>query len=259
MTDGIGFGFEPDDDLDDFEPNEESHRRRLVLLLFDLSGSMGVTRNAVRPVDSLNTHIERWLPQVHERGADELRNVEFAVLTFGSKTVRLHAPGGRVEFGEDGAATTGQVPQDGGFMPAAKLRIDRFTAGGTTPMVSALRVALRLGDERAAALGAAGVTTGPVRLILFTDGSPNDKNLPRDAWHEVAADLAERREKRRTHLLAFGVPESDDRVLRALAGDRGYFPLSGFDFGKLLELITIASSAHDPYDGLRSLFEDEQA
>jgi uncharacterized protein YegL len=259
MTFDVGFVFDDDSSIDDIEPNLDSHSRRLVLLLFDLSGSMGVSRRGVRPVDALNTQIEQWLPQVHRRAADELRNVEFAVLTFGDRAVRLHAAGRSTEFAEENPVEPWMAADQGAFMPAAQLRLDRFTAGGTTPMVSALQIAIQLGDARARTLADAGVTTGQIRTILFTDGSPNDQHLPRDAWRTVADDLAERRRQRRGQLLAFGVPHSDERILRALAGDDGYFPLRGFDFGMLLELITIASAADDPYETFRAVFDEHDA
>lgn len=252
--DDLPFTFDSfSDDFDDVQPNRASDRRRLVLLLFDLSGSMGVSRDGVKPVQALNTQIRQWLPEVRRKGAGELRDVEFAVLTFGNGVVQLRTAGRQVQFTEDGAVEQWMAGDEGAFVPAAKLDMDDFEAGGSTPIVTALQIAIALGDQRAEFLGAAGLTTGQVRLILFTDGSPNDRHLPRDAWRGVAVDLAERRRKRRNQVFAFGVPGADARILRALASDDGYFPLEGFDFVKLLELIMIATSAENPYESLHDV------
>jgi uncharacterized protein YegL len=257
MSFDVDFVFADDDpSIDQIEPSHDSYRRRLVLLLFDLSGSMGVTREGRRPVDELNAQIERWLPEVRQKGSGELRHVEFAVLTFGGANVRIHTPSRSIDITEDGEVEAWMCRDNGAFVPAAALQAGGFEAAGTTPMVSALRVAIALGDQRAAALAEAGVTTGQIRLVLFTDGSPNDRHLPRDAWRAVADDLAERRVRRRNQIFAFGVPGSDPRILRALAGDDGYFPLDSFDFVRLLDLILIATSADDPYVDLRAAIEN---
>lgn len=257
MSLDIDFEFADDDpSADDIQPSADSYRRRLVLLLFDMSGSMGVSRDGRRPVDELNKHIEQWLPTIRRKGADELRHVEFAVITFGGSRVRLHTPARVVELAEDDGVEPWMSADDGVFMPAASIRAGEFTAAGMTPMISALRVAVALGDERARFLAEQGLSTGQVRLILFTDGFPNDRSLPRDAWQDVAADLARRRAQGRNQTFAFGAPGSDARILRALSGVDGFFPLDSFDFARLLELILIATSADDPYEGLRDVIDD---
>jgi uncharacterized protein YegL len=248
MSLDIDFEFTDDESsVDIVEPNIDSYRRRVV----DLSGSMGVTRRGRRPVDELNAQMENWLPKVREKGIDELRNVEFAIVTFGSSSVGLHTPTRTIALGEGDEVEPWMSEDDGVFMPAASLQANGFTASGMTPMISALRVALALGDQRAKFLGDQGVSTGQVRLILFTDGSPTDRSLTRDAWRDMADELAKRRTDSRNQTFAFGVPGSDARKLRALVGENGFFPLEGFDFARLLELILIATSADsDPYDAL---------
>lgn len=228
------------DATDDIGLNEGTYQRRVVVIVIDVSGSMGYAENGKRPIDDLNSSIESWLPEVRSQGKGPLRGVEFAVVTFGGDGVRtvtgdLRCPPDRLHA--DGGA----------FVPAGELEIAPLTATGTTPMVAALEFALNLGDQRVQYLAGQGLQTGQVRMILFSDGGPNDDNLPAGAWRSTADLIRTRRKQRRLLFLAFGAPGADEHVLRELAPEKGYFPLSALDFNELLNLVLVATSADDPY------------
>lgn len=228
------------DPTDDIECNTDTYHRRVVILLIDVSGSMRFAEKGTRPIDELNRSMRAWLPEIRTQGEGPLRAVEFAVVTFGGDGVRAvtcdpHRP--EEELAQDGGA----------FVAAADLAIGDLTASGTTPMVEALEFALRLGDRRVQYLADShGLQTGQVRLILFSDGEPNDE-LPVDAWRSVADLIRTRRQQRRLVFLAFGAPGADEEMLRAVATEQGYVPLSDLDFTELLDLVLVATSAEDPY------------
>ncbi|GGW10043.1 hypothetical protein GCM10018980_33240 [Streptomyces capoamus] len=156
------------DPADDMQFNTESYHRRIVILLIDVSGSMRFAEKGTRPIDELNRSLRAWLPEIREQGRGPLRSVEFAVVTFGGDGVR--AVTGDARRPED------ELAHDGGvFVLASDLDFDDLTASGTTPMAQALEFALRLGDRRVQYLADRhGLQTGQVRLILFSDGEPND-------------------------------------------------------------------------------------
>ncbi|MFF7971568.1 VWA domain-containing protein [Streptomyces sp. NPDC007905] len=225
---------------DDIEFSTDTYHRRVVILLIDVSGSMRFAEQGTRPIDELNRSMRAWLPEIRKQGEGPLRAVEFAVVTFGGDGVRAVTG--------DPRRAEAELAQDGGaFVPAADLDFGDLTASGTTPMVEALEFALRLGDRRVQHLADQhGLQTGQVRLILFSDGEPNDE-LPADAWRSVADLIGARRRQRRLLFLAFGAPGADEEMLRTLATDRGYIPLTDLDFAGLLDLVLVATSAEDPY------------
>ncbi|KUN84202.1 vWA domain-containing protein [Streptomyces griseoruber] len=228
------------DPTDDIDLHPGTYHRRVVILLIDVSGSMRFAEKGTRPIDELNRSLRAWLPDIRRQGEGPLRAVEFAVVTFGGDGVRAVTG--------DPRRPEAELAEDGGvFVPAAELDLGDLTASGTTPMVEALEFALRLGDRRVEHLADRhGLQTGQVRLILFSDGAPNDE-LPADAWRSVADLIATRRRQRRLLFLAFGAPGADEEILRTLATDRGYIPLTDLDFAALLDLVLVATSADDPY------------
>jgi uncharacterized protein YegL len=240
------------DGLDDVRPNTASYRRRVVIVLIDLSASMGfevdvaVPDGAARPsrIAVLNEKLRGWLPDVRAAGRGQLREVEFAVVTFSGRGVRKISGAREREYD--------RPHEDGGvFVPATELTIDELAAFGTTPMVEAVTTALDLADARARYLAERGTQTGRVRVLMFTDGGPSDHDLPLDAWRTAADRIGGLRRQDRLLFMAFGAPGADETVLRGMAGDEGYIPLADFDFAKLLGLLLVATSADNPYDTIR--------
>lgn len=241
--------FDDDTDADgDIGFVTDTHRRRFVALLIDTSDSMRTTETGGVPaIDALNRRIEEWLPKVRAEGRGALRDVEFVVITFGAGGVRVVSGTGTPSAADDGA-----------FVPAARLGVPPLGAGGATPMVEAVDLALRLLEERRALVQQFGQQTGAPRLILVSDGAPTDfEGNPSDDWRPLARRLAQSRRNRRTQLFAFGVPGVDDEIMRALATDDGYFKLTDFDLKKLLDLVLVATAEQADFADVRRLFAED--
>ncbi|MTK04224.1 VWA domain-containing protein [Micromonospora sp. CP22] len=222
----------------------DTHRRRFVALLIDTSWSMAATQsNGMRAIDVLNQELTRWLPTVRAEGRGALRDVEFVVVTFGAGGVRVVSGDGTASAA-DGAA----------FVPASRLDLPTLTAGGATPMVAAVELALDLVEQRRQHVQTVHAQqTGGPRLILVSDGTPtDDEGNPTDDWRPLARRLEQWRSTRRLQMFAFGVPGVDDEVMRALATPSGYFALADLDLRKLLDLILVATSDHVDFDQVRS-------
>jgi uncharacterized protein YegL len=244
--------FEPDfslvsdlhDSLGDISPNVATYRRRVVIILFDLSTSMSFTVGGRRRIDLLNEQLREWLPMVRREGSGQLRDVEIAVITFSGRGVQI--------ITGDPTIPRAQAHTNGGaFVSAADLQIGELEAFGTTPMVEAINLALELAEARVRYLAEENLQTGRVRILMFTDGGPFDRDLPADAWRTAASHVIAAAEQGRIQFFAFGAPGADETVLREISGDPGYIPLAEFDFAKLLDLILIATSADDPYLAIR--------
>lgn len=230
--------------LDDIQPNTATYRRRIVIVLFDVSTSMSFTVGGQRRIDLLNEQLRQWLPMVRNEGRGQLRDVEIAVITFSGRGVRLVTG--------DTSRPRDQAHLDGGaFVPAAALEVGDLEAFGTTPMVEAISLALDLAEARARYLAEQRLQTGRVRILMFTDGGPFDRDLPADAWRAAAARIGTLQEQGRVQFFAFGAPGADEGLLRVMTGDKGYVPLADFDFAKLLDLILVATSADDPFMAIR--------
>jgi len=244
--------------LGDIQPNAATYSRRVVIMLLDVSASMSFTvadeRGAGRPrrrIDLLNEQLHRWLPSVREEGRGQLRDVEMAVITFSGRGV--HPVTG------DASRPRDQWHEDGGvFVRSADLDLGELEAFGTTPMVTAINLALDLSDARTRYLARQNLQTGQVRILMFGDGGSYDKDLPSDAWRTAAQRIDALRDQRRVQFFAFGAPGADESVLRALAGNEGYVPLVDFDFERLLDLILRATSADDPFEAIREQFGWEE-
>jgi uncharacterized protein YegL len=241
--------FDDDEEPDDPGFVTDTHRRRFVALLIDTSQSMGTTRaDGIPAIDALNRRIGDWLPKVRAEGRGALRDVEFVVITFGAGGV-LVASGSGEPSAEDGGA----------FVPADRLHIGELAAGGATPMVDAVDLALDLLEERRQRVQQVhGQQTGSPRLILVGDGEPTDfEGNPTEDWRRLAKRLERARKQLRTRLFAFGVPGVDDDVMRALATDSGYFRLADFDLKKLLDLVLVATAEQTDFEDVRKLFAED--
>ncbi len=238
----------PFDAAEGVEIGDGSHKRRIVVLLADVSNSMNSEVGGGRTrIEALNAQLERWVPKVQEDGrTGNLRDVEFGVITFGKGGVRVISADAGREPHEDGGA----------FTAAALFTMGPFTAGGTTPIVEAIERGIQLAQARVAYVQRVHkLQTGQPRLIMFSDGAPTDDNgRPTQAWRPVADQIRSLHAARRLQFFGFGVPGVDEQVMRALAPDDGYFTLESVDFKKLLDLILIATSARDPYATLRRSF-----
>ncbi|HUC55973.1 MAG TPA: hypothetical protein VMA95_01120 [Streptosporangiaceae bacterium] len=223
------------------------HRRVVVIVLFDLSSSMSFLIAGRRPIDLLNKRLREWLPSIRKKGNGELRDAEFAVITFSGHGVRV--------ITGDRSRPRERAHEDGGaFVPAALLDFGVLEASGTTPMVEAINCALDLGEARVRYLADQSLPGVQVRILMFTDGEPNERDLPPGAWQAAVARVFAARERGPVQFFALGTPDADPTVLRELAGQEGYIPLGQFDFARLLDIILVASTVPDPYKTIREQF-----
>jgi uncharacterized protein YegL len=233
------FDLEPEP-VEELDFSTDTHRRRLVVVLVDTSASMATTQvGGERAIDALNRELRTWLPKVRGEGMGNLRDVEFAVVTFGAGGVRVVSGRGEAS-GEDGAA----------FVPAAQLTLGELPAGGATPMAEAIELAMTLTEQRRHRIQSVhSQQVGRPRLILISDGAPTDfEGNVTDEWRQLAERLEQWRVGGRLQLFAFGVPGVDDQVMRALATEEYYFRLDELDVKKLLDLILVATSEHLPFE-----------
>jgi uncharacterized protein YegL len=217
-------------------PEGAAARRRSVILLLDASAWMREPTEAGRIVDLLNDRIRDWLPHVRQEGSGRLSETEFAVITFGGHGVRV--------------LTGPPEDPDRAFIPAARLDIGPIGASGTTPMVAALNLAADLCEARTVARP--GLQPIPAHIVLLSHGGPNDRNLPRDAWQDAAARIADLCAAGRARFAVFGLPGSGEQVLRAIAGPGGYSRLDGFDFAAFFDLLLDAGAHADPLEAIRA-------
>jgi Mg-chelatase subunit ChlD len=187
-------------------------KRNLVILAIDTSSSMNMDGGGRSRMDELNEAIQAWLPRV--RSAAELRDAEFAVITYGFEGVQVVRPASAAADHEDGGA----------FMPAPSLILKTFQAGHVTPMVAAIERGLELGRRRAEYLAAAPrhLQSGRLRFICISDGQPTDEqgNLT-DAWRPLGSHLRRLREDKQLYFFAFGVAGAVAEVMSGLAGSDG--------------------------------------
>ncbi len=229
--------FPVDEDFDEAASipfSADSHRRRTVVLILDVSWSMRERLPDGRPaIVALNAQLKQWLPILRAEGRGVLRDTDFAVISLGGGGVRVISGQG------DGV-------EDGGvFVPAASLDLADLPAVGASPLVEAIGLGLRLAEERRRYLQEVRcLQAGTPRILLVSDGKPTDEEGNRSTgWTGLATRLSMLRATRRVRLFAFGIPGCDEIVLRALAGDDGFFPLSRLDIKQLLDLILTATQA----------------
>lgn len=227
-------------------PDTGSHKRRIVVILADVSYSMASpTDSGLTRIEALNQQLTEWVPRV--RSDSRLGDVEFAVVTFGDAGVQVIKRDSGKDDHVDGGA----------FVPAGDFELGPFTANGVTPMVAAIERAIALAQERGRYLKQTqNLISGQPRLIMFTDGQPTDDDgNPTDAWRVVAGRLQALRTQRRLQFFGFGVPGVNTAVMRELVPDPdGYYELESMDFKMLLDLILVATSAADPFDTLRKAY-----
>lgn len=220
----------PDDVPDlyaDIEIDDSAQRLPLVLCL-DTSHSM-----AGPPVAALNEALSEWAGML--RGDISLsHSVEIALVTFGSGGVRAWRGPERAGPGESA------------FVSAYGFEAPSLTAGGATPMIEALELAMRLVEDRKEQLRAAGLLYYRPQICLLTDGLPTDATgHPTEDWQRLVPVLAERQHARRFRLFALGVGGLTDRgeqVLRGLA-PRFNARLVGFPFRDVLQMMSASANA----------------
>lgn len=164
---------------DDFAENPEP--RCPVILLLDRSGSM-----AGAPIAELNAGLVTFKDELM---ADELasKRVEIAMITFGPVEVQNE------------------------FLLADRFSPPTLTAGGDTPMGTAIAQALDLLQERKATYKANGIAYYRPWVMLITDGGPTDY------WQAAANRVHEGEAAKAFSFFAIAVEGANMDVLRQIS------------------------------------------
>jgi uncharacterized protein YegL len=224
---GSGGSSGADDAYADIEIDDTAQRLPLVLCL-DTSHSMSGP-----PVDALNDALREWASILHT-DISLSHSVEIALVTFGSGGVSVWR-------GPEQARDQAQA-----FVSAHAFEPPTLSAGGATPMIDALELAMRLVETRKEQLRAARLQYYRPQICLLTDGLPTDDTGHRTKdWERLVPVLAERQRSRRFRLFAIGVgglTERGELVLRSLA-PRFNARLTGFPFRDVLQMMSASANA----------------
>lgn len=234
------FGGGNQDEFSEIKFAGGQRRRRLIVLLADISYSMNANvPNQGTRISALNAKLAEWTRQIRDGASTNLQDVEFAVITFGDGGVKITSGDPARPAHEDGGA----------FVAAADFTMGPFRANGVTPMVAAIELAIDIAQRRQKYLmDHHGLNSGQPRLLMFSDGQPtDDEGKPTSTWLPVADRLRALRNGRKMYFMVFGVPGVDAGTMRRLAPENGFHELPTVDFKTLLDLILIATSASDPY------------
>ncbi|HEY0754308.1 MAG TPA: VWA domain-containing protein [Ktedonobacteraceae bacterium] len=153
------------------------------VLLLDTSTSMHGAS-----ITALNEGLRTFYQDVQ---SDDLahRRVEVAVITFGNGGV--------------------QMLQN--FTKIARAEIPTLTAGGNTPMGTAIGQALDIVKERKSILGKGGIPYYRPWMVLITDGAPTDD------WQAAAERVRQEESAGGLSFFAIGVGEADMETLAKIA------------------------------------------
>jgi|tagenome__1003787_1003787.scaffolds.fasta_scaffold20772045_2 uncharacterized protein YegL len=203
-------------------------QRVLLALVLDTSHSMTVGEKITHLNDDL---VEMQKDMCH---AIDLRTkLEVALITFGD--------GGVIAWRGNRPAVAGESP----YVPVTDLAIPKLSAGGVTPMVEALNLAMECVANRKAQLKAEAKTYYRPLIWLISDGLPTDSagNLS-DDWQVLPPKLREREEQKRFlffAVAAHGIDRKGEAVLTALAPESHYRMEGDFNFRTVLA--TVSASA----------------
>jgi uncharacterized protein YegL len=205
-----------------------------LLLLLDVSSSM-----KGEPIDELNRALVGW---EHDLKRDEQlqRHGEIAIITFGGRQAKV---------------ISGSSPDaEGAFEPVAAWRAPKLTAGGVTPMVEAISLAIDLAVDRRALLSERGTLSYRPNVFLITDGHPTDpQGNPSDDWRRLIPELRAAEERNRLLFFALGITAADETVLRGLAPEANY-KTKDIQFRQLLRLVSTSSGSALRGDDARITF-----
>jgi uncharacterized protein YegL len=186
-----------DPQMADFADNPEP--RCPCLLLLDTSGSM-----AGKAIEQLNAGLMAFRDTLKQDRLASLR-VEIAVISFGSKASLVHD-----------------------FVTADQFNPAPLNAGGSTPMGSAIQIALDLLEQRKELYKKAGTAYYRPWAFLITDGEPTDE------WQSAAQRVQSLESKKGVAFFAVAVEKADMAKLAQIAPkERPPKSLIGLDFTSL--------------------------
>jgi uncharacterized protein YegL len=212
------------------EEGDERDERVSIVLLLDTSTSMG-QGSGKRPIDSLNEALRTWSPEL--RGLPELtRFGEIAIITFGAGGVQLHNLQG----------TGAPANFRNAFIPVNAFAPPVLEAGGVTPMVEALRLALKLVEDRKKYLREdlnVEIRFRPLIWMISDGGPTNTKGERTTEWRALLPEIRAGEQGKHFLLFAIGVGSGvDEEVLRGLSPGGTYLFEEGVPFVDLLKLVS---------------------
>jgi uncharacterized protein YegL len=215
-----------------FDADVDNHAQRVpVVMVMDNSYSMSGA-----PIAELNAALVQM--QSHLREDVELSaKAEICLITFGHDGV---------------TAWRGKQPAPRGsnpFVHASQFEVPHLQAGGVTPMVEALELAIKLVAEEKRELRRRNLSYYRPVVWCVSDGVPTDnQGRPSEDWRRLPAIIAaEERAKRFVFFSVSvgGISPEGDEVLTALAPS-SHLRLQGFEFAIVLQLVSASaeSAAH---------------
>lgn len=176
-----------------------------TVLLLDTSRSMAGDRIA-----ALNAGLQQFL---EETSQDDLasKRVDLAIVTFGGEA-RVARP----------------------FGPVASHEAITLVPSGGTPMGEAVRLGLRLIEDRKSQYRTEGTDYYRPWLFLITDGEPTDMNMGDGTWGDVTKSLHRAIAENKLAFFAVGVEGANMNILQELCGPgRTPLRLKGLAFREL--------------------------
>ncbi|GIH72320.1 vWA domain-containing protein [Sphaerimonospora thailandensis] len=208
----------------DFSDGGTAQRLPVVLCLDTSSSMQG------EPIEALNTELTGW-SRILNNDLQLSSAVDVALVTFGAEGVRAWR----------GQQAIPSNSTESPFVPGERFTAPKLTAGGVTPMIEALRLAISHVRRYKESLRANGLQYYRPLIFLATDGAPTgpDGHVT-SSWREILPELAADREEKRYLLYALGVgdlPPGATEVLASLAPGRNHV-LAGLAFRELLQVLS---------------------
>jgi uncharacterized protein YegL len=209
-----------------FDNDDERTQRVLIALVLDTSESMSGTK-----IELLNRELAEMAEDLSHH-VDLSGKAMVALITFGDGGVR---------------AWRGSQPVPPGTSPfvlAKNLRMPTLNAGGVTPMVDAVELAISCVTREKADLKRRHLSYYRPLIWLISDGLPTDAHGHlSDDWKSLPARIA--RDEDEKHYVFFTVSAGDidpqgDAVLDELAPD-SHLRLEGLEFAAAMQLVSASA------------------
>jgi len=213
---------------------EPSLERTPTVLLLDTSGSMSNSTKTPDgsedpKIDQLNDGLQTFHDEVSNKEHAEER-ADVAIVTFGN-----------------GA----EVKQE--FTPFKNWSPSKLTAGGKTPMGSAIEKAIDKVEERKEYYQDNAIQYNRPLLWLLTDGMPTDMDNGGDKWQRMQSKLKNGKENKKFEFFAIGVSGADMEALNDLVKEPTERPALKIKEGMFEEYFKFLSNsletASDPDSG----------
>ncbi|MEZ9254086.1 MAG: vWA domain-containing protein [Vibrio cyclitrophicus] len=174
-----------------------------VVLLLDVSASMGPNENETAPINVLNRAVEQMVVDFSDNQTNEIE-ILLSVITFGAD-VKLHLP----------------------YTVANQVEWTPLKASGMTPMGGAFAMTKAMIEDKEVTPSRAYRPT----LVLVSDGGPNDPH-----WQERLSSLVNEGRSKKCDRLAMAVgTQADNKVLKKFIEGTEHTVFQAEDASKIKE------------------------